>query len=118
MGNASARVKIALPTGAEKEARSEGDGPIAAAFAAVESIVKRQVQLEELNIRAATPGSDALGEVTLRATIDGRSFTGRAASTDIVHAAVEGYLHALNKAAMAPKPAPVAAGADDYLWGV
>ena len=83
VGRAWARVRIALPAGAEREARCEGDGPLAAAFAAVQSIVGRDVQLEELNIRA-TPGQDALGEVTLRATIDGRSFTGRAASTDIV----------------------------------
>lgn len=118
VGNAWARVKIVLPSGQEREARCVGDGPIAAAFAAVESIVRRSVQLEELNIRAATPGHDALGEVTLRVTIDGRSFTGRAASTDIVHAAVEGFLHALNKSTVARPPSPVAAAVDDYLWGV
>jgi len=118
LGTAWARVRIALPDGSEREARSEGDGPIAAAFAAVQTIVGRQVSLDELNIRAATPGQDALGEVMLRATIDGKTFTGRAASTDIVHAAVEGYLHALNKAAVVSQPTPVASGVDDYLWGV
>ncbi|MBI4500220.1 MAG: 2-isopropylmalate synthase [Gemmatimonadetes bacterium] len=118
LGTAWARVRIALPNGDEPEARCEGDGPIAAAFAAVESVVGRKVELEDLNIRAATPGRDALGEVSLRVTIDGRSFSGRAHSTDIVHAAVEGYLHALNKASVAARPLPVAAAAEDYLWGV
>jgi 2-isopropylmalate synthase len=118
LGTASALVRIALPNGSEREARCEGDGPIAAAFAAVETIVGRKVELEDLNIRAATPGRDALGEVNLRVTIDGRSFSGRAHSTDIVHAAVEGYLHALNKAALSTRPVPVAVTADDYLWGV
>ena len=117
VGSGSARVRIMLPDGTEREARATGDGPIAAAFAALETMAGRPVNLEELNIRAATPGHDALGEVTLRARIDGRTFTGRAASTDIVHAAVEGYLNALNKASVAAL-SPVAANVEDYLWGV
>jgi 2-isopropylmalate synthase len=83
------------------KAQGKGDGPIAAAFDAVNAVVGWAVELVDLTIRAATPGRDAVGEVSLRIAVDGKTFTGRAASTDVVDAAVRGYLHALNKAAHA-----------------
>ncbi|MSR23268.1 MAG: 2-isopropylmalate synthase [Gemmatimonadetes bacterium] len=79
----------------------KGDGPIAAAFDGVNQVVGWSVELVDLTIRAATPGRDAVGEVSLRIAVDGKTFSGRAASTDVVDAAVRGYLHALNKAAHA-----------------
>ncbi len=82
-------------------AEGKGDGPIAAAFEAVNQIVGLTVELLDLTIRAATPGRDAVGEVSLRVSVEGKTFTGRAASTDVVDAAVRGYLHAMNKAAHA-----------------
>ena len=82
-----------------REAIGEGDGPLAAAFAALDELLDFTVKLEDLTIQAATPGSDALGEVTVRTRIEGRTFTGRGASTDVVLAAVQAYLHAVNKAA-------------------
>jgi 2-isopropylmalate synthase len=84
-----------------RTAEGKGDGPIAAAFDAVNQIVGWSVDLSDFTIRAATPGRDAVGEVSLRVTFEGKTFTGRAASTDVVDAAVRGYLHALNKAAHA-----------------
>lgn len=83
------------------ETSGKGDGPIAAAFDAVNSIIGWEIDLEDLTIRAATPGRDAVGEVSLRARVAGRTFTGTGASTDVVDAAVRAYLHALNKAAHA-----------------
>ncbi len=83
------------------EGKGKGDGPIAAAFDAVDQLVGWPVELGDLTIRAATPGRDAVGEVTLRAKVAGKTFTGRGASTDVVDAAVRAYLHALNKAAHA-----------------
>jgi 2-isopropylmalate synthase len=95
-----------------------GDGPIAAAFDAVNRAVGWQVELTELSIRAATPGGDAIGEATLRAKIDGKTFTGRGASTDIIHAAVRAYLHALNKAAHERKVGAGTTHAPNEIWGV
>lgn len=79
----------------------EGDGPIAAAFVAIDSILDLSIVLEALTIRAATPGRDALGEVSIQAKIDGQTFTGRGAHTDVVRASAVAYLHAANKATAA-----------------
>ncbi len=83
------------------EGRGEGDGPIAAAFSAMESVLEYRVVLESLTIRAATPGRDALGEVSIRAMVDGQTFSGRGAHTDVIRASAQAYLHAVNKAAAA-----------------
>jgi 2-isopropylmalate synthase len=96
-----ATVTLETKDGEKLEAEGDGDGPIAAAFAAVNQVVGWEVVLEDFTIRAATPGRDAVGEVTLRARVRGKTFTGRGASTDVVDAAVRAYLHALNKAAHA-----------------
>ncbi|HEX7051461.1 MAG TPA: 2-isopropylmalate synthase [Longimicrobiales bacterium] len=104
--------------GRERTADAEGDGPIAAAFAAVDAVVDERVALEDLAIRATTPGNDAVGEVSLRARIRGKTFTGRGASTDVVYAAVRAYLHALDKAAHALVLEAKALEAANDLWGV
>jgi len=83
------------------DTEGEGDGPIAAAFTALGSVVGFRIVLEDLSIRAATPGEDAVGEVSIRARADGQTFTGRGASTDIVLASAEAFLHVVNKAEQA-----------------
>jgi 2-isopropylmalate synthase len=74
-----------------------GDGPVHAACMAIERITGISGRLEQFDIRAATPGKDALGEAHVIVTFGERRFTGSGASTDIVEAAVLAYLSALNK---------------------
>jgi 2-isopropylmalate synthase len=95
-----------------------GDGPIAAAFAAIESVLGYRVVLERFIIRAATPGRDALGKVSIQALIDGRTFAGRGAHTDVVRASVDAYLHAVNKAAAVRTLDDTHLGADSDFRGI
>ncbi|HWV55871.1 MAG TPA: 2-isopropylmalate synthase, partial [Longimicrobiales bacterium] len=60
---AEAKVRLADGSGIEQEATATGDGPLAAAFSAVDLITGLICELEDLAIRAATPGRDAVGEV-------------------------------------------------------
>jgi 2-isopropylmalate synthase len=100
------------------EGRAKGDGPIAAAFAAVESVLEYKVVLDRFTIRAATPGQDAVGEVAIEARIDGHTFTGRGAHTDVVRASAEALLHAVNKAAAARSLEESHIAATSDSWGV
>ena len=52
---------------------------------------------------------DSLAEVSLRIEIDGRTYHGRGADTDIVVASASAYMSALNRA-VATGPATPAAG--------
>jgi 2-isopropylmalate synthase len=114
----TARVAIQEGEGATREGTGQGDGPIAAAFDAVCRVLGREVELDDLTIRSATPGRDAVGEVSLRIRVADRSFSGQGASTDVVNAAVRAYLHALSKSTRAVELEARALAAAGDLWGV
>lgn len=107
----TARVVLAEEGSMPRGATARGDGPIAAAFAAVGALVEGDAELEDLNIRAATPGRDAVGEVSLLVRKGDKKYAGTGASTDVVDAAVRAYLNALNKAAHFMAQAAIGTGA-------
>ena len=74
-----------------------GDGPVDAACKAIEKIAGLTGRLEQFEIRATTPGKDALGEAYVMVRFDDRLYRGNGVSTDIVEAAIHAYLNALNK---------------------
>jgi len=74
-----------------------GDGPVHAACNAIERIIGVSGKLERFEIRATTPGKDALGEAYVTVTFGNQPFSGNGASTDIIEAAVKAYLNAVNK---------------------
>ncbi len=75
-----------------------GDGPIDAVFKAMERIVELSARLEEFDVRSLSEGKDAQGEVRVTINVDGRQYQGKGVSTDIIAAAADAYLKALNKA--------------------
>ena len=83
--------------GQSKEGISTGDGPIDAAFKAMESVTGRHYELEDFHIDAVTEGKEAIGRAIVRLRSEGRLYSGSGVSTDIVSAAIRAYLGALNK---------------------
>ena len=76
---------------------STGDGPVYAAFKAIEKIVGHSFVLEDYKVRSVTEGQDAQGEAFVRIRRNGRLFTGKGVSTDIFEASVLSYINAINK---------------------
>lgn len=83
--------------GKKHKAISHGNGPIDAAFHAVDQIVKKKVELEEFLVQAITRGSDDTGKVHVQIHCNGRPYYGFGSDTDIVTASVKAYVDALNK---------------------
>ncbi len=81
----------------------EGDGPIDAAFKAINEAFETNVLLVTYNIRSVTSGKESLGEVFLKIKIKGQEFSGRAIGTDIIRASIEAYLRAINKSIVGEK---------------
>jgi 2-isopropylmalate synthase len=79
------------------EEASCGDGPINAAFKALERVTGIQAVLLHYSLNAVTGGTDAIGEVTVRIEHNGKVFIGRGISTDVLEASALGYLNAINK---------------------
>jgi 2-isopropylmalate synthase len=75
-----------------------GDGPVNAIYEAIDKITGLKGDLIDYTVRSITRGADAVGEVFVHVEFDGVSYTGKAASTDIVDASARAYLNAVNKA--------------------
>ena len=79
------------------EGVASGDGPIDAAFNAIDSSIGHHYELDDLQIQAVTEGKSALGAALVRLRSDGKLYSGNGLSTDIVGASVRAYINALNK---------------------
>ena len=86
-----------------KEAKSDGDGAVDAAFNAIEKIVQSKSKLLLYSVNNITSGTDAQGEVTVRISKNNTVYNGHGADTDIVKASVLALINALNKLKENPK---------------
>jgi len=78
------------------EATARGDGPVDAAYKAVNSLIGFTPILHRYEIQAVTEGTDAIGRVMVHVEHQGRKVIGRGASTDIVEASIKAYLDGIN----------------------
>jgi 2-isopropylmalate synthase len=86
----------------------QGDGPIDAAFWAVEKLTGLKVVCRDYRVGSATLGRDALGEVQLEIEHEGETFKGVGVSTDTVEATILAMLNATNRiASMLPVAIPI-----------
>ena len=94
----SASAQIKLSKGENTlEGISLGDGPIDAAFLSIEQVIGHHYELDDFQIQAVTEGREAMGETVVRLRSNGKLYSGRGSSTDIVGASIQAYLSALNK---------------------
>ena len=74
------------------------DGPINAAYRAINKIVGRDIELDDYSLKSMTDGEDAQAEAIVKITMDGGELvTGRGVSTDIVEASIKAYINGINK---------------------
>ena len=86
--------------GEKKQDVALGDGPIDAAYNAIDSIIQPSPHSFDIfNIHSISEGKDTLGDVTVKVNAYDRTFTGRGLSTDIMEASINAYLKALNRMA-------------------
>jgi 2-isopropylmalate synthase len=97
--NIAPQVKVTLESkGKVITKESSGDGPVDACYKAIEAATKCKAKLLEYGIQSVTQGKDALGEVTVKVSVDGKNVIGHGTSTDIIEASVKAYINAINKA--------------------
>ena len=94
--NASAQIEVEKD-GSLLQGISLGDGPIDAAFLAIEGIVGHHYELDDFQIQSVTEGREAMGEALVKLRWEGKLYSGRGISTDIIGASIRAYLSALNK---------------------
>ena len=94
----TATVRIRMK-GETREGAAIGDGPVDAVCKAIAAVTKTSAKLARYEIRAATSGTEAMGEVTVHLEEGNRRMMGRGASTDVIEASAKAYLDGLNKLA-------------------
>jgi len=93
---ATAHIKL-LKQGKTQQGFGLGDGPIDAAFLAIEQIIGHHYELDDFQIQSVTEGREAMGSALVRLRAEGKLYSGRGISTDIIGASIHAYLNALNK---------------------
>ena len=74
-----------------------GDGPIDAAFQAIEQIIGHHYELDDFQIQTVTEGRNAMGSALVKLRAGGRVYSGNGISTDIIGASIRAYVSVLNK---------------------
>ena len=76
---------------------SYGNGPIDAAFLAIEAITGRHIEVDDFDLSAITEGKEAMGQAIVKLRHNGVVYSGRGISTDIIGSSIRAYVSALNK---------------------
>ncbi len=83
--------------GAECQGVAIGDGPIDAAFHAIEQIIGTRFELDDFQIQSVTEGKEAMGSALVKLRSNGKLYSGNGISTDIIGASIKAYISAVNK---------------------
>ena len=109
-GRATATVEL------EKEGEmfhdsATADGPCDAAFRAIDRITGIPGTVVDFSVHTVGPGTDGVAEVSVRARFEGKEFSGKSTSHNVIEAAARAYLMSANKAAYELKRAHLSASA-------
>ena len=100
--NSGASVGAMARVTLEKDGRrmdhvAAGDGPIDAAFLAIEQAIGHHYELDDFQIQTVSEGREAMGSALVKLRSGGRLYSGNGLSTDIIGASIRAYISALNK---------------------
>jgi len=76
-----------------------GDGPVDAAFQAIDKLTGEDYELDDFQIQSVTEGREAMGEAIVKLRHEGSLYSGRGISTDIIASSVMAYISAVNRIA-------------------
>ena len=93
----TATVTLVDEDGKEQTMASIGTGPVDAVCQALNGLAGVPNELVEFSVKSVTEGIDAIGEVTIRLRRDGELYSGHSADTDVVVAAAQAFVNALNR---------------------
>ena len=96
-GRSTATVEVARD-GQVYHDSATAEGPCDCVFRAIDRITGVSGNISDFAVHTVGPGAEGSAEVTIRASFEGREFTGKSTSHNVVEAAGRAYLQAANKA--------------------
>lgn len=103
----TATVTLRTRDGAHLSEACMGTGPVDAVCQALNRLAQVPNDLVEFSVKSVTEGIDAMGEVTIRLRHRNQLYSGHAADTDIVVAAAQAFVNALNRLVAGSERAPL-----------
>jgi 2-isopropylmalate synthase len=94
---ATATVKLQHADGRLTHGKASGDGPVDAAYKAIEQASGVIVKVRKFEVHAVTVGEDAQGETVVYVDYNDRSYRGSSLSTNIVEASCKALLEVINR---------------------
>ena len=101
-----AHVDLSDPDGRHVLQSAEGEGPVAAVFAALAQATGVDFELESYEVHSMGIGRDARGEANLSGRIDGETMSGQGTSRDVLEASAIAWLDVANRVLRARKAQP------------
>ena len=92
-----AHVDLSDPDGKHVLQSAEGEGPVAAVFAALAQATGVDFELESYEVHSMGIGRDARGEANLSGRIDGETMSGQGTSRDVLEASAIAWLDIANR---------------------
>ncbi|HTW38594.1 MAG TPA: 2-isopropylmalate synthase [Steroidobacteraceae bacterium] len=102
---AEASVRLVHADGRSVEQTARGDGPVDAAFKAIEAATGLSVALRKFELHGVTGGEDAQGEAIVYVEHNGRTYRGSSVSTNIIQSSTEAFLEVINRIELAQRAA-------------
>ena len=97
-GSIGAMARVTLEkNGQRMTSVAAGDGPIDAAFLAIEQAIGHHYELDDFQIQTVSEGREAMGSALVKLRSGGRLYSGNGLSTDIIGSSIRAYVSALNK---------------------
>lgn len=93
----TATVLIRDPNGNEIETAKTGQGSVEALYNTIDALIKESIQLTDFTLSSIGKGTDALAEVHVSMKIDDVFVSGRGTAQDVLAAAANAYLNAINR---------------------
>jgi 2-isopropylmalate synthase len=94
---AHAVVRLTHADGRSVERSASGDGPVDAAFKAIEAATGIAVVLRKFEVHAVSEGEDAQGEARVYVEYNRRTYRGASVSTNIVESGTRAFLEVINR---------------------
>lgn len=95
-GRSTATVELEKDEHSSRESAT-AEGPCDAAFRAIDRITGLPGTVVEFSVHSMNSGADGTAEVVIRARFQGKDFSGKSTSYNVIEAAARAYLQAANK---------------------
>jgi 2-isopropylmalate synthase len=95
-GRSTATVELEKDEQCSRESATD-EGPCDAAFRAIDRITGIPGTVIEFSVHSVSSGADGTAEVVIRARFQGKEFSGKSTSNNVIEAAARAYLQAANK---------------------